>query len=108
MGNDKNIDEILDSLDGVKRATPAGFFYTRLRARMEKEAGNAPSMPRVLKPVWIIGMLAVVLIINAAVILRTDNTTDTNPVSESEKLQSIASDYNMNDVGSLYDLNEDK
>lgn len=108
MGNNKNTDEILNSLEGVKRAAPAGFFYTRLRARMEKEPGKAPSMPRVLRPVWIIGMLAVVLIINAAVILRSGTTTNTSTASESEKLQSIAADYNMNDVSSLYDLNEDK
>lgn len=108
MGKDKNIDEILDSLDGVKRATPPGFFYTRLRARMEKEAGTARSMPRILRPSWIMAMLAVILIINVTVILQSGKKTDTSTASESEKLQSIAADYNMNDVGSLYDLNEDK
>lgn len=32
------IDEVLSSLDGLKRATVSPFFYTRLRAALEREA----------------------------------------------------------------------
>ena len=35
MDNNKT-EEILNSLDGLQRATSLDFFYTRLRAKMEK------------------------------------------------------------------------
>ena len=36
MEKTKQIDEILSGLDGVQRASAPEFFYTRLKARMEK------------------------------------------------------------------------
>lgn len=32
----KQVDETLESLDGIRRATPAPFLFTRLEARLEE------------------------------------------------------------------------
>ena len=39
MNNEQNkkVEDILSSLDGVQKAVAPDFFYTRLKARMEKQ-----------------------------------------------------------------------
>ncbi len=112
MNTDKNkiTEEILSSLDGLKKATAPDFFYSRLMARMEKELLPADRKPgRVLRPVYALAALAVVLLLNAAVIFTKNSSGEAlSSVNESETLQSIAAEYNLNDVSSIYDLNEDK
>ena len=107
--NENQIEDILSSLDGIKRAEAPAFFYTRLKARMEKEAGPETSRPWLLRPVFALAALLIVLLINAAVILKKDNTA--TPIvadTENESFQSIAAEYNLNEVVSLTDLNQEK
>ncbi|MFZ9386506.1 MAG: hypothetical protein ACO25B_01370 [Chitinophagaceae bacterium] len=111
MNTEKNkrIEDILNSLDGIKRAVPSGFFYTRLKARMEKELLPVPPRSGFLKPAYVFPVLALVLALNAFVILaREDKNPENTPTSERELLQTIAAEYNPADVSSLYDLNEEK
>jgi hypothetical protein len=110
-GKNSKSEEIINSIDGIKRATAPEFFYTRLKARMEKEILPSTRKSPVLRPVFIVYMLAVVLMLNAAVILSGKKST--SPVvassnSETEALQSIAAEYNPTDFSSLYDLNENR
>jgi hypothetical protein len=111
MQTEKNnkIEDILGSLEGLQKATAPDFFYTRLKARLEKEIIPAATNPaRMLKPVYAWAALAVVLLINAAVILAKSNSNEMISSNETETLESIAADYNLNDVTGIYDLNEDK
>ena len=64
----------------------------------------------VLKPVYAIIALFVVLLINAAVLFRDTRETMNNLASntDTETMQSMASEYRVNDGGSIYDLNQDK
>jgi hypothetical protein len=105
--NNKKIEEILNSLDGVKRTPAPDFFYTRLKARMEKDILPAPARSRILRPAYAFAALVLVLLVNAAVILK-NNSGNVVSAAEGDSLQSIAAEYNLNDVSSLYDLNEDK
>lgn len=109
-GKNSKSEEIINSIDGIRRATTADFFYTRLKARMEKEILPASKNPAVLRPVFIISMLAVVLMLNAAVFLIGKNNSSSVAFSgsESDALQSIAAEYSPTDVSSLYDLNENR
>ena len=111
MNNDRNkkLEEILGSLDGSQRAPVPDFFFTRLKARMEKgfEQGQALNKSWLLRPVFAITALAVVLLINAFVILKDDATKD-NAANDVETLQSIAAEYSLNDNNTVYDLNQDK
>jgi hypothetical protein len=100
-GNNR-IEEILGSLDGLSRASAPNFFYTRLRARMEKKE-NSPQRSWVLRPAYSFAALILILLINAAVILKT-NTSDENSFSETDTTLSIASEYSINDNGFIYDL----
>lgn len=112
--NNKKIEEILNSLDGVKRMPAPDFFYTRLKARMvtSQEDGKKDILPSpvrswILKPAYAFAALVLVLLVNAVVILK-NNSGDVVSAAEGDSLQSIATEYNLNDVSSIYDLNEDK
>ena len=109
MNNNRNkkIEEILGSLDGSPKATVSDFFYTRLKARMEK--GLAPTVKKswVLRPVFALTVLAAVVLINAAVMLRGDSSKDTAITNDSETLQSLAAEYSLNDNSYVYELNQD-
>ncbi len=90
-------DEVLNSLDGIQRATTPDFFYTRLKARMEKDMEPAAPKSWIFRPVYAVAALLLVLIINAAVIFKNSETkSGSNP--EIESLQSIAAEYNLNET----------
>ena len=109
MNNKENrkVDEILGSLDGIQKTSAPDFFYTRLKARMEK--GYEPAVPKswVLRPVYAMSALVVIVLINAAVIFSRADAKPTN-LAETDTLQSIAAEYRLNDNANLYDLNFDK
>ena len=46
----KKIEEILGSLDGIKKAPAPDFFYTRLKAKMEAGLLPKKSRPLILRP----------------------------------------------------------
>ena len=111
MKKDKNsqIEDILGSLDGTQRATAPDFFYTRLKARMEKGLEPVVNRPWILRPAFALTVLVGVLLVNAAVIFQKNETSDTASTNDAETLQSIAAEYSLNDNNTiLFDINQDK
>jgi hypothetical protein len=123
-GKNHKIEEILSSLDAVKKAEAPDFFYTRLKARMlarqsgglARQSGDDKSMtpasprPWMLRPAFAFAMLVVILLVNALIIINTNNSSP-DALSNSpdlESIQSIAAEYSVADAGSLYDLNPDR
>jgi hypothetical protein len=107
MNNQKNrnIDDILSSLDGSQRASAPDFFYTRLKARMEKGLNKKEQRPWVLRPVYALAGFALLLIVNAVVILQKDNMNTENNM-DTVSSQSIAAEYVLNE-NSIYDLTQE-
>ena len=105
-----NIEDILNSLDGSRPATAPDFFYTRLRARMEK--GLVPEKTRgwKLQPVYIVTALILALAVNAVVLFQGNNNDNdsTFASNDPESEQSIAAEYNLYENNIVYDLNQDK
>ena len=111
MNNEKNnrIEQILNSLDDNQRVKVPEFFYTRLKARMERELGHENTNNKfwILRPVYALVTLVVVLVVNIAVILKGDQATDNNSNGDTETAQSIAAEYSLNDNNVMYDLTPD-
>ena len=105
MKPEKNkITQVMESLDGINKATAPDFFYARLRARMERENSTVSTRPWILRPAFAVITLVVVFIINLAVIfLQPDATT----ISDTDSLQSLAAEYSLND-NSILDLSTDQ
>ena len=110
MNNSKNskIEEILGSLDGIQKATAPDFFYTRLKARMEKGLEPESKRPWILRPAFALTVLVGVLLVNAAVIFQKCDAAET-AINDAEQFQSIAAEYNLNDNNTiLFEINQDK
>jgi hypothetical protein len=111
MNKDQNkkVEDILRSLDGVQKAVAPDFFYTRLKARMEKGFEPVGSKSWALRPVYAMAALVVVVLVNAAVIFNGQNNTTEDTVADTDRFQSVAAEYALNDnSANLYDLNQDK
>ncbi|MEO7393647.1 MAG: hypothetical protein ABIU11_01825 [Chitinophagaceae bacterium] len=101
MNNKRNnkVEDILGSLDGNQRASAPDFFYTRLKARMEKGFEPVRYKSWALRPVYAMAAFVIVLLINVAVILQGVNSNEPATANiENETIQSIAAEYNLNDT----------
>lgn len=122
MNNKENrkIEEILNSLDGVKKVAAPDFFYTRLNAKMlARQSGAANNttdsvyQKGMLRPVYIIATLLLIVLINLMVLINNQDETSINSnnaiADNNESVQqSIATAYSLNDNNSVYDLNPEK
>lgn len=93
------VDEHLQSLLGMQEATTDDFFYTRLKGRMQgNETRQGWSLP--LKPVWVIGTLALLLAVNGFMLSQQSKTSKIKPTASSSSLQSFAESYDQTLVSS--------
>lgn len=86
-----SVDEHLQTLQGMQEVGTDDFFYTRLKARMEKEKPQQGwSFP--LKPVWVVGTLALLLAVNGFMLSQQAKTKSTTSTSS---LQNFAQSYDQ-------------
>jgi hypothetical protein len=76
-GNDieKKVEETLNSLDGIKRATPQPWLFSRIKARLSREEAEERTVWGTMgsflsKPVVAIAGLCLILLFNGAVLLN--------------------------------------
>lgn len=86
MKNRENeIERTLNALNGIQEAEPNPFFYTRLKARMEKELTTEKQiMGWQVKPVFLFSVLAMVLIVNVLTFVTIQNYTSTKSVEKQQ------------------------
>lgn len=69
MNKEQKISTILNSLEGIERATPRPFFYTRLRARIDNATDMAERVLRIIsRPAVGIAAVLLIIVINALAI----------------------------------------
>lgn len=101
-------EEILNSLDGIRRATPQPFLHTRVMARLTKDATATrweKMASLISKPAFAIATIALFLLINIAVVFHFSAKTATSTQDESAVVSD--NDYNLS-VSSLYDINPEQ
>lgn len=103
--NEQRIDRILESLDGLQKASAPDFFYTRLSARMENEMLVKRKARFILRPAFVTAALSVVLILNI-IFLTQGNKQPVSSANDTPKgpatIESFAKAYNL-DASSLYE-----
>jgi len=108
MNKQDKIEQILQSLDVNQRVSAPDFFYTRLKARMERESNDDKKVRAwILRPAYALSVLVMVVVINAFVILKSEDTRDIS-TNDTETAQSIAAEYSLNDNNVMYDLTSEK
>ena len=90
---DKKIDEAMQSLDGIEKASPRPFFFTRLEARMQREKSRWEVISSfVAKPIVAFACICLIIMINADVIFSSANSKNVTDQQNSE--QATADEYN--------------
>ena len=92
MNNEKRIEEVMNSLDGIQQAEPNPFLYNRILNRINSASGEyAP-----VKLVWLAAAsLALIFLLNFTAIRRTISGT------ENKTIESVASGYNLMNENSI-------
>ncbi|OIN59163.1 hypothetical protein [Arsenicibacter rosenii] len=88
------IEKTLHSLDGIERAEPKPFLYTRIQGRIERRRADTYSRIWQLKPAYVIASVALLIVLNVAAILvynRSHRQSDTARPS----IDAMASDYGL-------------
>jgi hypothetical protein len=91
---EKKIEDALNSLDGIQRAEPRPFFYTRVIGRLQKEERTIwETMGSFIsRPAVVIAGLCVILVMNAFILVNQDNTA-TNPSQAASEQINTDNDY---------------
>ena len=87
------VDEYLQSLDGMQPADAEPFFYTRLKAKIEKR--SAQSTAATGGWVFAICTITVFLVINSIILLRPLQKTSGTPQPAATAQQSFVNTYSV-------------
>ncbi len=106
MKNDKNIqlqiEEALNSVDGIKKAAPRPYLLTRINARLNRQAKTnwEKAAAFISRPVVMVAGLCLVLAINIGVVLLNTSTSK-NIVAERSANAGTDEDYNTISFASI-------
>jgi uncharacterized membrane protein YdfJ with MMPL/SSD domain len=90
----RKIEEAMHSFDGIEKASPAPFFFTRLEARMQNQKSIWEQFSSfVAKPLVAFACICLIIMINAAVIFSSSNSK--NNVDEQNNEIATADEYNL-------------
>jgi hypothetical protein len=101
------IERTLESLDGMQRATPQPWFFTRVKARLQREERSVwESIGSFLsKPAVAMAGLGLILILNLFVLFKQDNLHEATNVanqpvqlSDSESILASNSSFDYENV----------
>ena len=98
MKDNKNADEYveqaLNSIEGISRATPKPYLLTRIHARLESQTKNwwETAAYFISRPAVVAGSLFLLIAMNVAVVLVNNATTD-NSVSDRQTTDEYTSAF---------------
>lgn len=102
----KKIEDTLQSIDGIGKASAPSFFFTRLEARMQNEKSIWETITSfVARPIMIVACVCLVIMINAAVIFSSSDTKNTS-ISQNSEIATV-DEYNQVSV-TLYEYENQK
>ena len=100
------IDETLESLEGIQKAEPRPFLFTRVMARINKEENSAweKLASLISRPAIAFATVILFLLINAFVIYRVSGSS----IQDTQDNSVMAgNDFGLS-VSSLYDINPEQ
>jgi hypothetical protein len=97
-------EEIINSLDGIERAEPSPFFYTRVHARlMDNQNSPAQSAFRLItRPAFVMAIVMLIVLVNGYIMYNRSALLQ----NQDEIGQTIAAEYGRQSTINPYELNE--
>lgn len=94
---DRRIEETMNSLDGIRRATANPFLFTRVEARLRQTPKNVWEQITgfVARPAVALAVLGIVLFSNAAVLFMKSARQETAVTADQPQL-ALSDEYNLN------------
>jgi hypothetical protein len=81
----KKMEDTLHSIDGIEKASPRPFFFTRLEARMNRERNAWEKIASfVARPVVALASISLVIMINAVVVFSSSDAKDATASQNTE------------------------
>lgn len=82
----KKVDEVLNSLDGIRRATPQPWFFSRIKARLSRERAEEKTVWGALasflsKPAVAIAGLCLILLFNGVLLFNQPAKTSSTAIA---------------------------
>ncbi|MEI9943700.1 MAG: hypothetical protein WDN26_05710 [Chitinophagaceae bacterium] len=96
---EKRVGDTLGSLDGIRRAAPQPYFYTRLKARMSRENGWSGVARFMARPAFALAMICVVIFVNTWIVFKTDK--EVMPSGNNAAANEFPAEYDLT-VATLY------
>ena len=95
---EKKIDQMLNSLEGIQRAEPAPFFFTRVKARLERDQKNIweAAGSFLARPVIAFAALCLILALNGFILFEKDTPPVANAYTTGLEDESILAVANAN------------
>ena len=92
----RNTEDILNSINGLKRAEAPNHFYAGIRAKMQRQLPEPKRTGFILRPAFITSVLFIFLLTNITV-LTLNNRKDkkTEQSANSSGVQAFAQEYNL-------------
>jgi hypothetical protein len=100
----KKVDQTLDSLEGIQKAEPAPFFFTRVKARLERDTKNVweTAGSFLARPVIAFAGLCLILALNIFILIEKDNPSVVNVTTgvlpEDENILAVANTYDYENL----------
>jgi hypothetical protein len=98
----KKADKTLDSLQGIQKAEPNPYFFTRVKARLDRNQKNVweTTGSFLARPVVAIAGLCLILAVNVFIVLQKDTASSTNYVLDNNQ---VTEDENIFAAADTYD-----
>ena len=92
----RNTDDILNSINGLKRAEAPNHFYAGIRAKMQRQLPEPKRTGFTLRPAFVTSVLFIFLLTNITVLtLNTRQEKKTEQSANSSGVQAFAQEYNL-------------
>lgn len=98
---EREVDKTLNSIEGINRALPEPYLFTRVKARLEKEEKSFwyTAVTFISRPVVAFTTIIIAVLINALIVFELRSETS-QPANEEEQL--FANEYNLTN-NTIYD-----
>ena len=98
---EKKVNETLNSLDGIQKASPGHFFFTRVQARLSKTNKDVweRTLSFITRPAVVIATIVMILLID---VIALTNTEPSDNMQAIEKAQVFEDEYDFS-IATIYD-----
>jgi hypothetical protein len=91
---EQKLETVLNSLDGIQRAKPTPYFYTRLRAKMARGERGWSVAGLISRPAYALAMVCTVILINVWIVM-SDKEEDPVAAFPKTAVQQLPDEYNV-------------